>query len=125
MRRPIPVLSLLGTLMLLPACASSPEPVDQPRSASKSSTMEPPAVPQPTPATQPEFDVVSLGYASAEELVPVLIELLAADHHSAEPDPTRAVADTRTNSVLLFGSSEDRARIKKLLAHLDVPAQEK
>jgi len=63
-----------------------------------------------------QVDVIPLEHASASEIVRLV--------NSLYPSPAgtpNAVADGRTNTVLLSGNPSSRLRIKTLIAHLDTP----
>ena len=73
-----------------------------------------------------ETDIIKLRYAVAEDVVSMLDKLRkseAKQSGGAEPE-TFLVADARTNSVLVNGDELERARIRKLIAHLDTPLQQ-
>ncbi len=139
MRRHIPALSLLGSLVLLPACASNSDALEEgPPAANESLTAFPAALETTTieggardpshqtpPARMKSLEVIPLGYASAEELVPVLVELLAAANGHRLADSPRTIAAPDTNAVVVFGSDDERARIKALMKELDVPVRDK
>jgi len=72
-----------------------------------------------------DIDVVRLEHASASEVVRILGQL--ASQAQQGPDQTggraRLAADTRTNSVLISGSREERLRMRGLIANLDTPLE--
>jgi general secretion pathway protein D len=75
-------------------------------------------------AATPETELVNLEYAEAEEMVRMLREIVrdeGAAAQGATSTQLQLVADTRTNSVLVTGEQRQRARIKDLIARLDMP----
>ena len=73
-----------------------------------------------------QTDVVKLRYAVAEDVVRMLDQLSkseAKQSGGAEPE-VLLVADGRTNSVLVSGDELERARIRKLINHLDTPLEQ-
>ena len=73
-----------------------------------------------------QTEIVTLKYAVAEEVVRMLDELTKTEAKQAgATDPgVLLVADKRTNSVLVSGDELERARIRKLIAHLDTPLEQ-
>ena len=65
-------------------------------------------------------EVIPLEHASARDLVRVLGEI--AENTAAGGNP--AVADDRTNSILLGGQPGRRLQLRALIAHLDTPLAE-
>lgn len=73
-----------------------------------------------------ETDIVSLRYAVAEDVVTMLDKLSKSEAQvtgGQEPEVI-LVADVRTNSVLVSGDELERARIRRLIEHLDTPLQQ-
>jgi len=73
-----------------------------------------------------QTDIVKLRYAVAEDVVRMLDQLSkseAKQKGGAEPE-VLLVADSRTNSVLVSGDELERARIRKLIQHLDTPLEQ-
>lgn len=71
-------------------------------------------------------DIIKLRYAVAEDVVRMLDQLNkseAKQSGGAEPE-VLLVADARTNSVLVSGDELERARIRKLVQHLDTPLEQ-
>ncbi len=66
------------------------------------------------------IEVVPLAHASARELVRVLGEIT----QGSEAVGNIAVADDRTNSILLGGEQGRRLHLRALIAHLDTPLAE-
>ena len=66
-------------------------------------------------------EVVPLEYASARDIVRVLNEIVQA---SEESGSNVAVADDRTNSILLGGEENRRLELRAIIAHLDTPLTE-
>ena len=64
-------------------------------------------------------EVIPLEHASARDVVRVLNEVAAGSDTSFN----LAVADDRTNSILLGGEQNRRLELRALLAHLDTPLQ--
>ncbi len=72
-----------------------------------------------------DIDVVRLEHASASEIVRILGQLENQAQQGQEQTGGRArlAADTRTNSVLISGSREERLRMRGLIANLDTPLE--
>jgi general secretion pathway protein D len=73
-----------------------------------------------------QTDILKLRYAVAEDVVRMLDQLsksVAKQKGGAEPE-VLLVADSRTNSVLVSGDELERARIRKLINHLDTPLEQ-
>jgi len=73
-----------------------------------------------------QTDIVKLRYAVSEDVVRMLDQLNkseAKQSGGAEPE-VLLVADNRTNSVLVSGDELERARIRKLIQHLDTPLEQ-
>lgn len=72
-----------------------------------------------------QTDVIKLRYAVAEDVVKMLDQLnkTQAEAGSGEQQ-TLLVADIRTNSVLISGDELERARMRKLIDHLDTPLEQ-
>ena len=69
-----------------------------------------------------ETEVVKLTYASAEETVRILTQVLkpqAADKSTSEEDRVSLVADSRSNSILLSGTGQARMKAMALISQLD------
>ncbi|MEQ8766130.1 MAG: secretin N-terminal domain-containing protein, partial [Planctomycetota bacterium] len=82
-----------------------------------------------------EFEIVELENAVAEEIEPILSELLDqrsggfgarapqqqqnAQGQVIEPIETRVIPDARTNSLILYGTGEANERVKDLINQLD------
>ena len=73
-----------------------------------------------------QTEIVRVKYAVAEDIVRMLVELnKSAAKQSGAPEPeVLLVADKRTNSVLVSGDELERARMRKLIAHLDTPLEQ-
>lgn len=69
-----------------------------------------------------DIEVIQLENASATETVRMLDALTQAAQAAGGPSTIRAVADERTNSVLLSGTESNRLRFRALIAHLDTPS---
>ncbi len=65
------------------------------------------------------IDVVELEHASAQEIVRILGTLQGQQEGAG----IRAAADPRSNRVLLSGPSEERLRVRTLIANLDTPLE--
>ena len=89
---------------------------------------------------QPEFDVIKLEFASAEDIAATVEELLEAVNQARSSQPgaqgpqgalnrnqseAKILADTRTNSLQIVALPEDMPRIKELVARLDVDVVER
>jgi general secretion pathway protein D len=72
-----------------------------------------------------QTDVIKLRYAVAEDVVKMLDQLNKSEAKAAGGEQeTLLVADTRTNSVLISGDELERARMRKLIDHLDTPLEQ-
>jgi general secretion pathway protein D len=72
-----------------------------------------------------DIDVVRLEHASASEVVRILGQLASQAQQGQDQTGGRArlAADTRSNSVLISGSREERLRMRGLIANLDTPLE--
>lgn len=70
-------------------------------------------------ATSDEVEVISLEHASASEVVRIMQQL--EGQNSKQKTNINAVADDRTNSILLGGPKASRVRTRALISHLDTP----
>ncbi len=71
-----------------------------------------------------EIHVVRLQHADARDVVGVIDGLMrAVPRKGVSVEQFQAVADERTNSILLSGDDGDILRVKTLIAHLDTPVQ--
>ncbi len=72
-----------------------------------------------------QTDIVKLRYAVAEDVVRMLDQLNKSEEkRSGGESEVLLVADKRTNSVLVSGDEIERARIRKLVSHLDTPLEQ-
>lgn len=73
-----------------------------------------------------ETEIIALEYAVAEDVVRMLDSLNKTEAKQAgAPEPeVLLVADKRTNSVLVSGDELERARMRKLIGHLDTPLEQ-
>jgi general secretion pathway protein D len=73
-----------------------------------------------------QTEILTLRYAVAEDVVRILDELNKTEAKQAgAPEPeVLLVADKRTNSVLINGDELERARMRKLIKHLDTPLEQ-
>ena len=70
-------------------------------------------------------DIIKLRYAVAEDVVKMLDKLSKSEAKQAGGEPeVLLVADERTNSVLVSGDELERARLRKLINHLDTPLEQ-
>ena len=70
-------------------------------------------------------DIIKLRYAVAEDVVRMLDQLnKSAAKQAGGEQETLLVADARTNSVLVSGDELERARLRKLVNHLDTPLEQ-
>jgi general secretion pathway protein D len=70
-------------------------------------------------------DIIKLRYAVAEDVVRMLDQLnKSATKQTGGEQETLLVADARTNSVLVSGDELERARLRKLVNHLDTPLEQ-
>lgn len=75
-------------------------------------------------AATPETELVELEYAEAEEMVRMLREIVREEPGAGQGGAStqlQLIADKRTNSVLVTGEQRQRARIRDLIARLDLP----
>jgi general secretion pathway protein D len=68
-----------------------------------------------------DIEVIPLENASAEEVVRTLSQLNQAAQAVGGTPPIQAIADLRTNSVLLSGAGPTRRQYRALITHLDTP----
>ena len=70
-----------------------------------------------------DVDIIRLEHASSSEVVRVVNTFFqqAAGADGGGGQPSRVIADERSNSVLIGGDRSQRLRIKALVAHLDTP----
>jgi len=72
-----------------------------------------------------QTDIVKLRFAVAVDVVKMLDQLNKSEAKQAGGEPeVLLVADSRTNSVLVSGDELDRARVRKLISHLDTPLEQ-
>ena len=73
-----------------------------------------------------QTSIVKLQYAVAEDVVRMLDELNKSEAQQGGGTDTEVllVADSRTNSVLVNADELESARIKRLIAHLDMPLEQ-
>jgi general secretion pathway protein D len=72
-----------------------------------------------------QTDIIKLRYAVAEDVVKMLDQLNKSEAKAAGGEPeVLLVADARTNSVLVSGDELERARLRKLVSHLDTPLEQ-
>jgi general secretion pathway protein D len=69
-----------------------------------------------------EIEVIPLENAAADEVVRMLSALNQAAQAGGGAPPVQVIADNRTNSVLLSGTSASRLQYRALIAHLDTPS---
>lgn len=74
-------------------------------------------------ASDEQHEIVSLQHASATEVVKLLENLSGEkfDQRRQGVKATRAVADTRTNSIIINGETSARKRMQDLITQLDTP----
>jgi general secretion pathway protein D len=70
-----------------------------------------------------EIEVIPLQNGSANSIVRMLGTLTQTAQAAGGAPTVQAIADERTNSVLLSGSESSRLRYRALIAHLDTPTQ--
>jgi general secretion pathway protein D len=70
-----------------------------------------------------DVDIIRLEHASSADVVRVVNTFFqqAAAAEGGGGQPSRVIADDRSNSVLVGGDRSQRLRIKALIAHLDTP----
>ncbi|WP_279245057.1 type II secretion system secretin GspD [Candidatus Litorirhabdus singularis] len=73
-----------------------------------------------------QTEIMPLEFAVADDVVRMLEELnkTTAKKSGAPEDEVLLVADKRTNSVLISGDELERARMRKLIKHLDTPLEQ-
>jgi len=72
-------------------------------------------------ATSDEVEVIPLEHASATEVVRIMQQL--GGQNPKQKIKVNAVADERTNSILLGGPRSSRVRTRALISHLDTPLE--
>lgn len=72
-------------------------------------------------ATGDEVEVIPLEHASATEVVRIMQQL--GGQNPKQKRSLNAVADDRTNSILLGGPKSSRVRTRALISHLDTPME--
>jgi len=72
-------------------------------------------------ATGDEVEVIPLEHASATEVVRIMQQL--SGQNPKQKKKINAVADERTNSILLGGPRSSRVRTRALISHLDTPLE--
>jgi general secretion pathway protein D len=70
-----------------------------------------------------DVDLITLQYASAGDVVQKLQALVQAAQAAGGAPTIQAVADERTNSVLLSGTDSQRLRYRAYVVHLDTPTE--
>jgi general secretion pathway protein D len=73
-------------------------------------------------ANESDIEVIPLDHANATEVVRT-INLLSEGRNPSSGAGPKAIADERTNSVLLSGDPSARLRLKTLITHLDTPLE--
>ena len=72
-----------------------------------------------------QTDIIKLRYAVADDVVKMLDKLNKSEAKQSGGEPeVLLVADSRTNSVLVSGDEIERARLRKLINHLDTPLEQ-
>ncbi|MCR9105907.1 MAG: type II secretion system secretin GspD [Gammaproteobacteria bacterium] len=73
-----------------------------------------------------QTDIVKLKFAVAKDVVTMLEKLSQSEAKASGggDGETLLVADARTNSVLINGDEMERARLRRLIQHLDTPLQQ-
>ncbi|MEM9533596.1 MAG: type II secretion system secretin GspD [Pseudomonadota bacterium] len=71
--------------------------------------------------SEDDVEVMALQHANATEVVRALNTATAGGANGGGP---RALADQRTNSVLLFGDPAARLRYKTIVSHMDTPVED-
>jgi general secretion pathway protein D len=70
-----------------------------------------------------DVDLITLQYASAGDVVQKLQALVQTAQAAGGAPTIQAVADERTNSVLLSGTDSQRLRYRAYVVHLDTPTE--
>jgi general secretion pathway protein D len=71
-----------------------------------------------------DIDVIRLENASAGDVVQKLMALVQAAQAAGAAPTIQAVADDRTNSILLSGTESQRLRYRAFIVYLDTPSSE-
>ncbi len=71
-----------------------------------------------------DVEVIRLENASATEVVRMISQLTQTQQAAGGAPTVQALADERTNSVLLSGAENGRLRYRMLVAHLDNPTED-
>lgn len=76
-------------------------------------------------STRQETEVIKLKYASAEEAVRILTQILKPDtgDKNTTEDRVNLVADSRSNSILISGTGQARLKAMAMLTQLDTPLE--
>ena len=107
MRRHVPALSLLGTLVLLPACETAPPPRENAA-----------ALPVAGPRMDTGTEIVALENTTPDEILPVVDDLIRQSGNGE----VRVMADPRLNALIVHGDPLLREHVRDLVRELDVPA---
>ena len=75
-------------------------------------------------AGEQDVDLIPLEHASAGDVVQKLMALVQATQAAGGALTIQAIADERTNSVLLSGTETERLRYRTYMVHLDTPSAE-
>jgi general secretion pathway protein D len=70
-----------------------------------------------------EMEIIPLQHANAAEVVRILDNLQKGNSQAADPQGTKIIADERTNSILVSGSTNSRLRLRAIIAQLDSPQE--
>jgi len=71
-------------------------------------------------ASDEEIETVALEYANAEDVASTLASVRGEGEHQ----DARIMPDTRTNSIILAGSEDQRLQLRAVIAHLDIPTED-
>ncbi|MCP3915433.1 MAG: hypothetical protein GY711_07755 [bacterium] len=98
---------LTALTLLLPAFAGrAQDPAPAPETVAPQTT-------KPASGPVPEFEVIALAHADADEVAPTLTTLLGSKG--------KAMVDPRTNSLLLMASTKDMKRLRAVVSEIDQP----
>ena len=71
--------------------------------------------------TTEDIEIITLEHADAQHLVSTVQSMLGAAEGAKAANKVVLSADTRTNSILVGGSTASRVRLRELIRQLDVP----
>lgn len=73
-------------------------------------------------ASDSEFELITLKYASADEVARILTSLTPGVGTGAQAVGPKILADSRTNSLIVSGNTSERNNIRAIVERLDTPS---